>query len=196
MFWFGVRSFNSALIWHPGRRLFMFLLLQVSERRSNSGTHGVHQWVRKRVHPSLPHHLVEQLQGCQKNTERAACPRGDFHIVPALLLRQELALQLLNQVIINGAPYLLRGSVPGLPYTYLPVVCVQPSEVGQHCVQVGLRGLRAEPRACFFRKGSERKMQAVLTIEDQKWVPVLNCFWSRCQPVGSCHTATRSTFPC
>ena len=42
----------------------------------------------------------------------------------ALLLRQELALQLLNQVIINGAPYLLRGSVPGLPHPHLPVVCV------------------------------------------------------------------------
>src|SRR6266702_4063636 len=132
MFGFGVRGFNSALIGHPGWHLFVFLLLQVSKCRSNSGA--------------------------------------------------------------NGVPYLLRGSVPGLPQTHLPEVCVQPCEVGQHCVQVDLRGLRTEPRACLFRKGSEREMQVVLTIEDQKWVPMLNCFWSRYEPVGSCHTTTRSPF--
>src|SRR6266571_6495281 len=158
MFWFGTWSLDSTLIGHPGWRLFTLLLLQVSECRGNSDAHGVHQRIRKRIHPSLPHHLVEQLHGSQKNTERALCPSGDCHVLPALLLRQELALQLLDQVIINRTSHLLRRSIPRVAHTHLPEIRVEPGEVGQYCVQIGLRGLRAEPRACFFRKGSERKM--------------------------------------
>src|SRR5258706_5017475 len=93
----------------------------------NGRAHGVHQRVRKRVELLLSHDLIVHLQSCQEDPQGALCSGGESHVFPTLLLWDDLALQLLHQVVVNGSSYYLWGYIPDLAHTDLPDIGIESS---------------------------------------------------------------------
>jgi hypothetical protein len=115
MLWLLARHFNPTLQGHCGRLLLTLLMLHMRDRRRNGSTHGIHQWIRKGVPLALAHDLIVQFQSRKENPEGTRGSGGDGNILPALMLWEKLALQLLDQLVIKGASYQLRGCIPVCP---------------------------------------------------------------------------------
>src|SRR5882762_4949533 len=123
-----LRFLDTALIWHARECQFALRYVETALNSCNGGTHGVNQGIGGSVVPMLVHHLVKQFQRGQKDPQAAPCTSGDHHIFPAIPMRMDFALQLLDQVIFYRLPYSCWRVAPVEASANLPDVCIQVCE--------------------------------------------------------------------